>query len=219
MSNITRLAPYAYLAKRSGSNTMYDLLLLVPVDSAGDTDLSNVSAVKPGGTRITIDYTTNGSNAGVPYRVKHWAIDSDGTYLDLEIQGDNDPDRSLIIAFSDADTEQAVVSNQMQTCAPYLFVKVETVGSLKYLQPSCIVLFDSGLGALTEEIIFATNSSTLTFTLGTSGTTTTPSSFVINQNLKALLTANQQYTFEGNIAAHSGSNKPDRKTKLKVTIY
>jgi len=217
MSNITRLAPYAYLAKRSGGGTMYDLLLLVPVDASGDTDLSNVSAVKPGGTRITIDYTTTGSAANTLYRFKHWAIDSDGTYLDIEIQGDNNAERTTIIAFEDADTEQASVTSQMQTCAPYLFVKTESVGTTKYIHPSCIVVFDAGLGALSETVIFATNSCKPTFTLGNSGVTTDPTKFTINQNLKAVLTLNQTFIFEGNVAGNSNYAKPPRKGKTSLT--
>jgi hypothetical protein len=218
MSNITRLAPYTYLAKRSGNNTMYDLLLLVPVDASGDTDLSNVSAVKPNGsTRITINYATNGSNAGTPYRFKHFPIDSDGTYLDIEIKGNNSADLTSLLAFADADIVEAVVSSQMQTCAPYLFTKIETVGTLKYLHPSCIILFDGGLGAQSETIIFATNKCTLNFTLGNSSATTTPASFAINQDIKALLTSNQEYTFEVNIAANSSYSKPPRGDKKKVT--
>jgi hypothetical protein len=219
MSYITRLAPYAYLAKRSGNNTLYDLLLLVPVDASGDTDLSNVSAVKPNGTtRITINYATNGSNAGTLYRFKHFQIDSDGTYLDIEIKGNNSADLTSLLAFADADTVEAVVSSQMQTCAPYLFAKIETVGSLKYLQPSCIILFDGGLGAQSEAIIFATNKCTLNFTLGNSSATTSPASFAINQDIKALLTSNQEYTFEVNIAANSSYAKPPRGGKKKVNI-
>ncbi|MDO8366996.1 MAG: hypothetical protein Q7T20_09380 [Saprospiraceae bacterium] len=219
MSNITRLAPYAYLAKRSGSNTLYDLLLLVPVDASGDTNLSNVSADKPGGTtRITIDYATNGSNAGTLYRFKHFEIDSDGTYLDIEIQGNNSADLTTVLAFADADTEQAVVSSQMQTCAPYIFTKIETVGSLNYLLPSCIVIFDSGLGAQSEAIISATNKCTLNFTLGNSGATTAPTSFLINQDIKAFLTTNQEFTFEVNIAANDSFSKPPRKGKVKIYV-
>lgn len=219
MSNITRLAPYAYLAKRSGNNTLYDLLLLVPVDASGDTDLSNVAAVKPGGTtRITIDYPTNGNNAGTPYRFKHFEIDSDGTYIDIEIQGNNSAVLTTVLAFADADTEQAVVSSQMQTCAPYIFTKIETVGNQKYLQPSCIILFDNGLGAQSEAIIFATNKCTLNFTLGNNSATTAPTSFLINQDIKTLLTANQEFTFEVNIAANSSYSKPPRKVKAKIYV-
>lgn len=115
--------PYAYLVKRKGRDTMYDLLLLVSVDSAGDTDLSKVGALKCGGTRIKIDYTTNGSNSGVPYRLKHMEIDSEGTYLDIEIQGDGSPDRVLVIAFSEADTDPAVIINSMQPGGPLLLIK------------------------------------------------------------------------------------------------
>lgn len=213
MSNITRLAPYAYLAKRSGNNTMYDLLLLVPVDASGDTDLSNVSAVKPNGsTRITINYATNGSNADTPYRFKHFQIDSDGTYLDIEIKGNNSAELTLVLAFADADTVEAVVSNQMQTCAPYLFAKKETVSSTqKFVHPSCIVIFDGNLGAQAESLVFNTDGCTLTITLGSSSATTDPAKFAINQNIKAAIVANGVHTFEGNVAAYSAGNKPPRK--------
>ena len=218
MSNIIKLAPYAYLAKRSGSGTLYDLLLLVSVDASGDTDLSSVSTIKQRGTRITIDYATSTSAANVSYRYKHWQIDSEGTYLDIEIQGDNNAERTTVLTFADADNEQATVSSQMQTCAPYLFVKIETVGMFKYIRPSCIVLFDAGLGAQSESFIFAPHSCTHTITLGNSGVTTDPTTFAINQNLKSLLTANQEYAFEGNTSAYSSYAKPPRKGKIRVIV-
>lgn len=215
MSNIIKFAPYVYLAKRGGG-TVYDLLLLVPVDASGDTNLSNVTAVKPGGTRITIDYTTTGTAANAPYRFKHWVIDSEGTYLDIEIQGDNNADRTIIVAFADADTEPATVSSQVQTCAPYLFAKVETVGTDIFVRPSCIILFDNGLGVQSESIVFETNGCKPTFTLGNSSATTLPTKFVINQDIKIEMVANGQYTFEGNVAENNSYNKPPRKHKVKV---
>lgn len=216
MANIIKFAPYAYLAKRSGNDTLYDLLLLVPVDATGDTDLSNVSAVKPGGTRITIDYATTSSAANVLYRFKHWVIDSEGTYVDIEIQGDNNADRTMVVAFANADTEPASVSSQMQTCAPYLFARIEATGNLRHLQMSCIVLFDAGLGQQSEAIVFANDSCTQTIELGSNNVTTDPAKFVINQNVKAALTRNQIYTFEGNVAGNNNYNKPPRKHKTEV---
>ena len=216
MSNIIKLAPYAYLAKRSGSGTLYDLLILVPVNASGDTDLSNVTAVKPSGTRITIDYTTTGSASSGLYRSKHFAIDSDGTFLDIKIQGDNNADRTTVVTFADADTEPATVSNQQQTCAPYVFAKMETDGSLKYIQPSCIILFDTGIGAQSESIIFAPYSCIPTITLGNSSPTTDPTKFVINQNVKMTLTPNQVFSFEGNVLGNSNFSKPPRKAKMKM---
>lgn len=214
MSNIIKLAPYAYLAKRSGSNTLYDLLLLVPVDLNGDTDLSNVTVVKPGGTRMTIDYSTNGNAATVPYRFKHLQIDTDGTYLDIEIQGDNNTDRTTLLVFSEADQMQATVTSQYQTCAPYVFIKKETVSNTeKYAHPSCIVLFDAGIGAQTESIVFGTDTCTLTFNLGTSGVSTDPSKFAINQDIKAAIIANGVHTFDGNV---KGLSKPPRKQITKM---
>lgn len=216
MSNVTRLAPYAYLAKRSGSNTLYDLLLLVPVDANGDTDLSNVTPVKPGGTRVRITYTTNSNAANATYRSRHWVIDSDGSYLDIEIKGDNDADKTTVIAFADADTEQASVSDEKQTCAPHLFAKMETVGTDKFVQMSCIVLFDSGLGAQSESVIFAPNSCKPSFTLGNSSATTDPGLFVINQSIKAALTPNTPYTFEGTVEENTSHSKPPRKHVIKI---
>ncbi|MBC7775034.1 MAG: hypothetical protein H7246_06300 [Phycisphaerae bacterium] len=214
MSNIIKLAPYAYLAKRNGSN-MHDLLLLVPVDTSGDTDLSNVSATKSG-TRVSINYVTNSNSTNVPYRFKHFEIDSEGRYVDIEIKGDNNADRAILLEFGDADTEPATVSNQIQTCAPYLFSKIETVGNLKYIQPSCIILFDGGLGVQSETIIFASDSCVPTISLGNNNATTDPTMFVINQNVKAILTPNQEYTFEGNVAGNSSYNKPPRKHKTRL---
>jgi hypothetical protein len=218
MSNIIQLAPYAYMAKRSGSNDLYDLLLLVPVGSTGDTNLSNVTAVKPGGTRITIDYSTTGSAANVPYRFKHFVIDSEGKYEDIKIQGDNNSDRTLLIAFDDADTEPATVVSDMQTCAPYIFVKKEVSGTTKFVHPSCVVLFDGTLGIQSESITFAAHSCNLDFTLGHSSITTNPPAFLINQNLNAVLTPSVEYTFEVDIAGNSNYNKPPRKHKVKVTV-
>lgn len=146
MSNIIRLAPYAYLAKRSGNNSLYDLLLLVPVDLNGDTDLSNVTPVEPGGPYITINYSTSGNAANVPYRFKYFQIDNDQNYDGIKIQGDNNEGRSIVLAFTDADTQAATVTNQYQTCAPYLFIEKELVNNVGYAKPSCIVLFDPGLG-------------------------------------------------------------------------
>lgn len=217
MSTMIKFAPYAYLAKRSGNNTLYDLLLIVPVDTTGDTDLSNVTPVKSGGTRITIDYTTTGTGTNVLYRFKHLTIDSDGTYLDLEIQGDNNADRTTLVTFADADTEPATVTNQYQTCAPYLFVKKETVSSSqKFTHPSCIILFDAGLGAQSESLIFDVNGCLLTFTLGNNGVTTDPSKFAINQNIKAAIVSNGTHIFEAIVAGNNYLAKPPRKSKLKM---
>lgn len=218
MSNILRLAPYAYLAKRSGGGSVYDLLLLVPVDSSGDTDLSNLTAVKPPReTRVTIDYTTTNSAANVPYRFKHFVIDSDnGAYVDIKIRGDNNDGLSNIIAFADADTEPATVSNQQQTCAPYLFAKIETAGNVKFVHPSCVVLFDTGIGMQSESIVFAPHSCTPTLALGNSNATTDPTLFAINLDIKALLTINQVYTFEVNVSGNTNLGKPPRKNKVKV---
>lgn len=218
MSNLIQLAPYAYMAKRSGSNDLYDLLLLVPVGSTGDTNLSGVTAVKPGGTRMTIDYTTTSSAASVLYRFKHFVIDSEGTYEDIEIQGDNSADRTLLIAFEDADTEPATVVSEMQTCAPYIFLKKEVSGTTKLVRPSCVVLFDGTLGVQGESITFAAHSCNLDFTLGHSGVTTNPPAFLINQNINAVLTPAIEYTFEVDIAGNSSYNKPPRKHKVKVIL-
>ncbi len=215
MSNIIRLAPYAYLAKRS-SGTVHDLLLLVPVDTSGDTDLSNVSPTKSG-TRVSINYATNSNSANAPYRFKHFEIDSEGRYLDIEIKGDNNADRSTLLEFADADTELATVSNQMQTCAPYMFVKKETASSTeKYAHPSCIVLFDGSLGAQAEALVFNADGCLLTFTLGNSSVTTDPNQFVINQSIKRAIIPNGMHTFESNVAGNSGLAKPPRKNKVKV---
>lgn len=216
MSSIIKLAPYAYLAKRNGGSTMYDLVVLVPVDAYGDTDLSNVVPVKPSGsTRITIAYTSNSNSAAVPYRVKHWAIDSNGTYLDLEIKGDNSVNRSTIVSFADADTETATVSNQMQTLAPYLFSKMETVGSTRCLQISSIVLFDNGLGVQSESLAFALNGMVHGITPGNGNASADPHAFAINQNVTAALVPNVPFIFESTVAASTG--KPPRKVKLRST--
>lgn len=218
MGNISKLAPYAYLAKRSGNNSLYDLLLAIPVDTAGDVDQNSFS-VSTSGTRITVSYTTN-SNATTPQnRYKHLEINSNnGAFVDLLIKGDNQADRSILLLLADADTQPATVSNEMQTCAPYVFVKTETVSTQKYGRPSCIILFDAGLGSLDEAIAFSANSCDLTFTLGNSGVTTDPSKFAINQNIKALLTPNMEFVFEGNVAASSSYSKPPRKSKTKLII-
>lgn len=217
MSNISRLSPYAYLAKRNGNGgNLYDLLLLVPVDASGDTDLSNVMPIKPNGsTRITIDYTTNSSAANVPYRFKHWVIDSEGTYLDIEIQGDNNASRTTLVAFADADTQPATVSSQTQTCAPYLFAKTEATGSKMYLQPSCIVLFDNGFSIQNDAIAFEPHYCSDELNIDTTNGSTDPSKWVINQNVKAALTQGQVYTFEVGIS-DAANRKPPRRQKFKI---
>lgn len=217
MGNIIRLAPYAYLAKRNGNGTIYDLLMLVPVGASGDTDLNDVEPVKAGGSKIKIDYETSNTATNALYRVKHWEIDSEGRYLYIEIQGDERADRTVVLAFEDADDEPVTVSNQQQTCAPYLFVKVETVGSVSFAHPSCIILFDPGLGLYDEDIIFASNACSPTVTLGNNGgVITDPTRFIINQHVKAKLTPNQVFTFEGIVEGNSNYNKPPRRTKVKV---
>lgn len=219
MSNITRLAPYAYMARRSANSNLYDLLLLIPVDATGDTDLSSVTAVKQSGsTRITVNYATNTNAATVPHRLKHLVIDREGTtYLDVEIKGDNLSERSTILTFLDADTAPVSVTNNMQTCAPYLFAKIEVAGNQRYIQPSCIVLFDPGLGSLVETNIFASNTCSTGFTLGSNGgVVTDPSKFVINQHLKAVLTQGQVYTFEAVVNENSSENKPPRRGTRKL---
>jgi hypothetical protein len=218
MANISRLAPYVYLAKRSGS-TVYDLLLLVPVDANGDTDLSNVTPVKPSGsTRVTVSYMTNGNNAGTLYRFKHWAIDSEGTYLDIEVKGDNSADKSIVVKFADADTEPASVSNQMQTCAPYIFAKKETVGNDHFALPSCIVIFDSSLGVQSESVIFATDGCNPTYTMGTGTTNTDPTKFVVNQKVKSKLVLNVEFTFEATVEAYPALSKPPRGVKNRILV-
>ncbi|MFN0176047.1 MAG: hypothetical protein ACKVU0_15455 [Saprospiraceae bacterium] len=217
MSNINKFAPYAYLAKRGGS-TLYDLLLLVPVDASGDTNLSSVTPVKPGGTQIKIDYTTTGIAANEPYRFKHWVIDSEGTYLDIKIQGNNSADLTTVLAFADADTELATVIDQIQTCAPYLSYKIETVGSQKLIRLSCIIKFDGGLGVQSEVIVFTPNSASATFTLENGSPTTDPTKFAINQTENAALTPNQTYTFVATILANVNAGKPPRKSIIKAIL-
>lgn len=51
---------------------------------------------------------------------------------------------------------------------------------------------------------------------GTNGVITDPKKFSINQDTKAVLTPNQQYTFEGNVAGGGNYNKPPRKSKGKL---
>lgn len=217
MSNIIRLAPYAYLARRSEESTLYDLLLLVPVDNAGDTNLNNVTPVKAGGTRITINYSTSGSPANALYRFKHFVIDSEDKYEDIEIKGNNSADLTTVVEFSEADDQEASVTNEYQTCAPYLFVKKETVSSTeKFAHPSCIVIFDPGLGALTEALVFRPDDCALNFTLGNSGVVTDPTKFAINQSIKAEITYNGVHELEVFIDGNSYFAKPPRRHKLKM---
>lgn len=194
---------------------MYDLLVLVPVDLVRDTDLSAINPVK-NGTRITITYTTIGQGTTAAYRFRHWEIDTEGTYVDLEIRGDNMPERSQVLAFTDADTEPATVSGQMQTCAPYLFGRVEMVAGVPFIHPSCIILFDPGLGSLTESLNFAPNKGTINFTLGSNGVTTDPSKFAINQQLNITPANGLPYTIEAVIAAYPAAAKPPRRSNKKL---
>ncbi len=215
MSNISKLAPYAYLAKRSGNNSLYDLLLLIPVDMAGDVDQNSFS-VSTSGTRIAVNYTTNSNATTASYRYKHLEINSNnGAFVDLLIKGDNNADRSTLLTFALADTEPATISNEMQTCAPYVYLKIDATGTQKYIHPSCIVLFDAGLGAQSESLVFGANSCTQIFVLGNTGVTTDPSKFTLNQNLKVEVNLNQDYTFDGNVAASSTYSKPPRKNRTK----
>lgn len=213
MSTINRLAPYAYLAKRGGNNDLYDLYLLVPVDGSGDTDLSEVSVKELTETRLGIDYATTNTAANVPYRFKHIEIDKGKDVLDILIQGDNDPDRMIVLTFDDADTQEKTSTTDSHTCAPYVSTWVEVSGAEAFVHMSCIVLFEGNIGIQSESIIFAPNSCRPTIALGNSNVTTEPEDFVINQDLKAVLTANQLYEFEVEVAGNSSLNKPPRKNK------
>lgn len=217
MSSINKHAPYAYLAKRVGNNYLYDLYLLVPVGSTGDTDLSNVSVQKVTDTRFKIDYSTTTSAASVPYRFKHWEIDTEqGDFKEIEIQGDNNASRRIVLAFYDADTQAATSSNDQHTCAPYLNAKVETTGSAAFVHMSCVVLFESGQVLQNESIIFGTNKCEPKLTLGNGSTTPDISKLLINQDVKAKLVYNEVYAIEADLTDTSNLSKPPRKNKVKV---
>ncbi|MBN8680557.1 MAG: hypothetical protein J0M29_20200 [Chitinophagales bacterium] len=196
-------------------NTLYDLLVMVPVDLLRDTDLTTVNPVKSG-SRVTIHYATTSLGTTAPYRFRHWEIDSEGTYLDIEIRGDNLPERSQVLAFADADLESATVTWQMQTCAPYLFGRVEMVAGVPLVHPSCIILFDPGLGSLTENINFAPNKTTINFNMGNNGVITDPAKFTINRQLQITPGDGLPYNIEAAIAAFPAAAKPPRRSTRRV---
>lgn len=216
MSNITKIAPYVYLAKRSSSGTIYDLYLLVPVSSRKTVDLTNVQPEAAAGARIFISYTSSGANLSEPapkYAFKHWEIDSEGAYVDIHIQGDDSDDFTTIVTFADADTEPATSTNDQHTFAPYLFIGRKTEGGHMYFCPSTIVLFEGDAGAQSEALTFSNNGSSHEITPGDSGDLVTAAeNFAVNQDVRHEISGTT-YTFDGTVTAALA--KPIRKGKIR----
>lgn len=215
MSNIKKIAPYLYLTKRS-SGLIYDLYLLVPVDSKKTVDLSNVEPTSSG-SRIFISYsssTPNPSEIQPLYVVKHWVINNaESTFEDIQVQADGDDDLTTLVSFVDADTEPATSTNEQHTFAPYLFVGQETSEGHNYFCPSDIVLFEEDAGAQNQELTFSTSNSIYTMTPGNSSAAiSNPENFAVNQDVHHEISS-LEYTFEG--VVNAAFAKPVRKGKIK----
>lgn len=216
MSNITKLAPYAYLAKRNASGTIYDLFLLVPVDSRKTVDLSNVQPVKGSGSRVFISYTSLDPDPNAPatlYKFKHFEIDSEGIYADILLQGDNSDELTTLIAFDDSDTEPSNSNNDQHSFAPYLFIKKVQEDGHNYFCPSSIVFFEGSAGSQSESLTVTTAGSTHTLTPG-DNSTNNPDYFTVNQDVRHEIPG-FLYTFSGEVNAYTSANKPIRKGKVK----
>lgn len=219
MVNIKKLAPYVYLAKKNGTETLYNLFLLVPVDSRRTVDLDNVQPVKGPGNRIFIQYnSTEPDTEGLPslYKYKHWEIDSeDANYADILIKGDDNDELTNLVAFADADTEPATSTEQKHTFAPYLFIGTETEGEHLYCRPSGIVLFEGNAGMENDGLTISDNFSEYKLTPGEAGTDAeNPENFAINRNVRHK-TAESVYTFGSTVEAYAALDKPIRKGKVK----
>lgn len=217
MSNLRKIAPYVYLAKQSGAGTEYDLYLLVPEDARKTVNL-NVQPVKGPGNRIFISYNSVEPAALEPmsgFKCKHWEIDSEGTYVDILIQGDNSEELSTLVAFADADPEPATSTNDKHTFAPYLYIGTEMDGEHFYFRPSNIVLFEVNTGAIGEGLTFSGSVSEHTLTPGDNGTIiTNPENFAVNQSVRHEISGTT-YTFGGTVNEYASLNKPIRKAKTK----
>jgi len=222
MSNITKIAPYAYLAKRNtSSGTVFDLYLLVPVDARTTVNLENVQPVKGPGDRIFISYASSSTEfmeALSQYQFRHWEIDSEGTYVDIQIQGNGDENLTTVMAFEDADSESAEPTSAAPdhcTFAPYLFVGMELADDHLYLRPSSIVLFEGSAGAESQSLTFSGGTSLYTLTPGEGGALiTSPESFTVNQDIRHEISV-PPYIFEGIIDELTAAPKPIRKGKTR----
>lgn len=235
MGNIKKLAPYAYLARRSDTQTIYDLYLLVPVDAERTVDLSNVQPAKGPGTRITIPYPTTEPGAPAPpprpgkpampppapkpapassYKFRHWEIDSEGTYLDICIQADDREDLSTLIAFADADTEPGTGTEEHLVHAPYLFLEKYREGEHFYFRPSCIVLFRENTGIREEELTLHGMGATLVVTPGDRNLIIRhPEDLSVNRNLRQE-TSGPEYHYKVIIMNNSELDITKRQGKI-----
>ncbi len=238
MNNITKLAPYAYLARRSDTGTIFDLYLLVPVDSEKTVELDKVQPTKGPGTRILIPYPTTepgtptppprppqpegappplGPAPGLSFQFRHWEIDSEGTYRDICIRADGREDLTTLIAFADADPEPVTTPGERLTFTPYMFLKKYVEGEQFYSRPSCIVLFDYDAGVQEEELTLHVEGATLVITPGDNHSTINGiGDLTINRNLRHK-TSGPGYIFKVIVQNYPGLNKPSRRGMITST--
>lgn len=221
MSNIKKIAPYAYLARQSSN--IYDLYLLVPVDSRKTVDLANVEPETGAGTHIYISYTSVAPAPNEPtfqYKARHWQISKD-SYQDIVIQADNNEDLVTTLRFIDADPVPATSTDDRHTFAPYVFIDKEIENGHFYFRPSLVVLFESGTGAQGQLFTLSDVSSEFTVTPGESAPLVTdPEKFAVNQGVRHEING-VIYTFVGTVDESLNLNKPIRKgktTKMWSTV-
>ncbi len=221
MSNVRKTAPYAYLAQRS--NNIYDLYLLVPVDSRKTVDLTSVEPETGAGAHLRIAYTSYSPAPNEPvyqYKARHWQINKD-SYQDIVIQADNNEDLITTLRFIDADSQPATSVDDQHTFAPYMFVGKEIANGHYYFRPSMIVLFEEGVGAQAQTLTLSEGISEYAITPGDSGSLVTePELLAVNQDVRHEING-VIYTFVGTIDENTALNKPIRKgktTKMWSTV-
>lgn len=215
MSNIKKLAPYVYLAKRNDGSGKYDLFLLVPVGQSGDADLVNASVSAEDSKKVVITYETSNNAANMAFRTRRFVVQDNGDLESIEVK-DNNGDNVVWLEIGDSDNAAVDQNVDYQTFAPYVFAGIETDGQNQYGGLSCIILDDNNLGVLNEAMIFSENKLTVSFYIGSGGATGNMNSFLVNQNIKAELAEKVPFTFDVHVAATTASNKPPRKNKVKV---
>jgi len=230
MSNIFKLTPYVYLTERTDTSEgekRYDLFMLVPVDAQTDIDFSSTAAAYPGiPDRIYVDYITKPNTAppaGVKYRFYYLTIDKkkDGvTYNTIVVRGDGLLTRTLLVDFSDADTNPvaSIPANSELHDVPYIHLQKETlqIGGVAqdFVRPSAIVLFDAGFGVVSETVTLLSNNCLHELTIGnTNVVTSDPDAFQINQNLQVQSVIGAYY--EASVGGGSGGGNRRKKPKVK----
>lgn len=213
MSNIKKLAPYVYLAKRNDGSGKYDFFLLVPVGQAGDTNLANVNISTEDPKKILITYPTSTDNANVIFRTRRFEVEATEEMTYLRVADDNNQ-FVMDVELSDADETPGTQNADHQTFAPYLFSEIESGAQKNWLHSSCIVLYDNGLTISNESIVFGVNHSDVTFDIESNNSAVQPENFVTNQKIKAEMAAEEPFTVSANINGNNNYNKPPRSTKV-----